>query len=626
MSNRILFLDLETFYSREYSLSKMAPPNYILDQRFELINCAVAFGNEPSYIVDGPDFGAFIKGVDPSVTTTVTFNSLFDNCILAWRYGWVPKRMLCSMSMARMIYGAMLPSVALKKVAEFLDLPAKKEAIHQVIGMHRAEIIQAGLWPSFCDYANHDNELNRAVFKMAGKHMMPSELRIMGLVLRCGVCPQFIVDVTLLQQHLNDLATQQSKMLNELNVDASQLSSTRKFAQLLTDEGVEIELKQSVSSPSKMIPAFAKTDQFMTDLLGDDNPRVAALAAARLGTRSTIEVTRGERMLSIAGLNWQPPFLPHSMPIPLRISGAHTHRLSGDWSLNMQNLPSGRTAPSKLRKSLIAPPGHKVVVYDQSQVEARITAWLAGQKDLLEQFAKNLDPYSILASRVFGYPVDKKVHLIERFIGKSGVLGLGFGCGTDKFYLMVLRAARLMKMDIAALKKVWTRNLAEHTKIVYRETNKNIIRTWGVLDDLLQSSWIGRSPPQKFGPCIIGTGYVEGPGGLRMVYAKPRRDLENELAYDYAGRTHKMYGAKFFENIVQFVSRIILMNAALRLETRGYKFALQEHDKLAYIVPDADVDNACKIIYEEMTRSPTWANDLPLDAEGGAGLSFGDAK
>ena len=107
--------------------------------------------------------------------------------------------------------------------------------------------------------------------------------------------------------------------------------STDGFRELLEACGVEIEMKQSPSHPDKLIPAFAKTDDFMEQLLNHEDPEVQALAAARLGHKSTLEETRGERMLSIANLPWMDFLGQHNlMPIPLRYSAAHTHRLGGD--------------------------------------------------------------------------------------------------------------------------------------------------------------------------------------------------------------------------------------------------------------------------------------------------------
>lgn len=658
----VLFLDFETFYSDDYTLKKLTPPEYILDPRYETIGCSVAVDDEPARWVDGPNFAEYLSQFDPAKTTTVTFNALFDNCILAWVYGFVPARMYCSMRMAAALRGHVLSSVSLASVSKALGLGEKGTEIHNVKGMRRNEIMNDPvLWRSFQDYANNDNELNRKIFATLTPEFPIAERKIMDRVLRCAVEPTFRIDVDMLKQHLDDLEREKNENLIEamgpagegLKADdphieevlrefASALRSNDKFTKVLQDRGVDIVLKPSNTDPERMIPAFAKTDEFMADLQEHEDPVVQALAVARLGLRSTIEKSRGEKILAIASLPWERYrdgnprlYSGGTMPIPLRYSGAHTHRLSGEWKINMQNLPAGRgKRVSKLRKALIAPPGHQVLVADLSQIECRIAAWLCGEADLLDQFATKKDPYSILGSKIFGYFVDKKVHILERFIGKSGVLGLGFGCGADKFYNMVLRAARGMGMDMGPLLKVWDPALAQKSVDTYREANRSIKAAWYKLGDILDTAWCGASGPVMWGPltdvspngCVeIGHGYVRLPNGMKLVYdVLPKGDDGHR--YRYGKKTYRMYGPKFLENIVQALARIVVMNAALRLWDRGLKFRLQAHDELAFIVRTEEAEQCKAIVLEEMKRAPSWAPNLPLDAEANYGNSYGDAK
>ncbi|MDE2106830.1 MAG: hypothetical protein KGL39_56970 [Patescibacteria group bacterium] len=625
----ILFLDFETFYSDDYSLRKMPPPNYILDPRYELIGCAAALNQEPSRWVDAPDFDSFIKGFDPSRTMTVTFNALFDNCILAWKHGFIPYRMLCSMRMAAALRGHILTSVSLSNVAKVLGLGEKGNVIQSVKGMHRAEIMcNPGLWRAFQAYANNDNELSRDIFYKLIPEFPVSERRVMDHVLRCAVEPEFMIDQQMLEQHLLDIEAEQAAAMEKAGItDVSDLRSNDKFEALLLAHGIDIEYKTSPTG--KEIPAFAKTDEFMADLQEHDDPIVQALVAGRLGARSTIERTRGEKILSIASLPW-PAYCRGNMPIPLRYSGAHTHRLSGEWKVNMQNLPAGRgTKISKLRKALIAPPGYKVLVADLSQIECRICAWLCGELDLLSQFRSKKDPYSILASKIFGFIVQKELHKLERFIGKSGVLGLGFGCGKDKFYNMVLRAARGMGMNMEPLLAIWTSALAEKCVQIYRSANYRTAAAWKVLQQILETAWEGHGGAVRFGPggvVEIGHGYVLLPNGMKLNYDVLPRDPNNELCYRYGKKTLRMYGPKFLENIVQALARIVVMNASLRLWDLGYHFKLQAHDELAFIVRKDDVENAKQIVLREMRRPPSWGQGIPLDAEADYGDSYGDAK
>jgi DNA polymerase len=266
-----------------------------------------------------------------------------------------------------------------------------------------------------------------------------------------------------------------------------------------------------------------------------------------------------------------------------------------------------------------------------------VNALLCGQDDLVQLFARKGDPYSNLASNIFGYPVDKKTNGgLPRFIGKGGELGLGFGCGDAKFYTMVIRQARglFTKQQFDDLMKIWTPQLSKKAVDTYRTTHGAICTSWKVLDNILHTAWLGSGPPQRFGPCLIGyelvegvpSAYVEGPSGLRMWYAKPRIDEEGNLRYDYGKRSFKMYGSKFLENIVQFLARIDTMHDACRIAARGYKFCLQSHDELCWIVPEDKAADCLAVALEEMRRPPSWAPNLPLDAEGNIGASYGDAK
>lgn len=637
---RLLFLDFETYYDADYSLRKMPTPNYILDDRWETIMCSVAEGKEKARIIDGPDFEKFIAGYDPATTATVTFNSLFDNSILAWRYGFVPHLMFDAMGMARALRGHILSGASLEVVAKTLKVGQKLHTVHDVKGMRRQDIVYNGLWPAYCDYCRQDTDLMSGIFWQLLPEFPRSEWRVMDLVIRCAVEPRFMLDTDLLRRHLATTRANKETLLQQAGVQKDDLMSTAKFTKMLQDRGITVELKQSPTlnkdGTPRMIPAFAKTDSFMEELCADSDPVVAAMAAARLGHKSTLEETRCEKLLSIAELPWHKCKLPivqqqvqagqtniNLIPIPLRYGAAHTHRLAGDWGMNMQNMPRG----SNLRKAIMSMPGYSVITADLAQIEARLVAWICQALALLKNFRDydqklGPDPYSIFATAVFGFVVDKDLHPVHRFIGKTGVLGLGYGCGAEHFFEMVGKLARAMKVDLTAVN--FTEQLALTTVRTYRNINNTIPRGWKTLDGLLQASWL-MGAPGNFGPLTFSHGQVMGPNGLAMRYL-PARTADGELGYRHGKKVAKMYGAKMMENLIQFLARIIIMNVALRLEGRGLRFALQAHDELVFIVRDEDVITAKAIIHQEMTRAPSWARDLPLEASVGVGKSYGAAK
>jgi DNA polymerase len=342
-----------------------------------------------------------------------------------------------------------------------------------------------------------------------------------------------------------------------------------------------------------------------------------------------------------------------AMPIPLRYGGAHTHRLSGDWRMNMQNMPTvrGSKGKSKLRLSLKAPPGHTVLTCDLGQIEARLSAWMCGANSLIEQFAKydagdkSFDPYNRLASEIFGRPVDRKLSgpdEIMGFIGKTGILGLGYGCGKDNFHAMVIRNARAQCMDIS---QIYSRDIGDKAVDIYRGTFHQLPAGWKTLNHYIANYWLppGGNNTVQFGPVTIGHGYVLLPSGMKLEYAEPKlvwtADEQGvggrwEYSYRYGKCWHRLYGAKLLENITQALARIVVMDAALRIRAAGryrpcpwaYCFVLQAHDELVFIVPDEELKEAKRIIHQEMVRRPSWGPDIPLVAEIGAGNSYGAAK
>lgn len=670
MPRHLLFLDFETYYDNEYSLRRMTPAEYILDARYETIMCAVKAVSDTKpcdhQIIDGLDFPAWLAQYPPEETTTVTFNALFDNAILAWQYGYVPHTMLDAMAMARTLLGHKLVRFNLASIAEHFGAPPKQTTIHDVKGMRRGQIISAGLWPAFCEYAKHDNELCELIFTKLYPQMPWSERRLMDMVLRACVEPRFIVDTKLLDDHIKDVrAAKDALILAAGSVDKSTIMSTKKFQAALEALGVDVQMKDSPTAKDeygnpKQVPAFAKTDEFMEELLNSDDTQVAALAAARIGLKSTLEETRSATLMRIGNLPWSTYrdgtprlYSGGTMPIPLRYGGAHTHRLAGDWGMNMQNMPRPKKDAngneiSKLRLSLKVPPGHQVVTVDLGQIEARLVAWICGAKSLLEEFALKLDPYNKLAGAIFGRPVDRKlkgtVDEVMGFIGKTGILGLGYGCGKEKFDTMVIRGARVQNVDIS---QIYNRSIGDKGVDAYRQRYFQIPAAWNRLSNVIATNWMNSAyGPFTFGPVVIEKGVVHLPSGLDLHYEdpterqvqRPRPNGENiwvrEHTYRYGKQWHRLYGPKLLENIVQSLARIIVMNAALRIRDKGlhrpcphaYRFVLQAHDELVFIIPDTEVAFAKKLIHEEMVRPPSWGRDIPLTADIGMGPSYGEAK
>lgn len=417
MSPAFIVIDFESFYDQQYSLRKMTPVEYILDPRFECMGASITEGNDGvPFWLDADQLPAYLESKRGLPIPFISHNALFDMCLLAWRFGFVPHLMVDTMAMARAMVFAYTGSVSLEAVAAYLGLGVKTKTILKVAGMSPAAIKAAGLWQEYIDYACNDGALCRDIFKVLRVDFPRSEYEVVDHVIRAAAIPRFVLNRDKLALHAHQIEQNKATLLARTGLpDRDALMSNDKFATALEMLGVTPPLKISPTTGEETY-AFAKTDAGMIELEEHENPDVQALVAARLGFKSTIEQTRTARFQAIANLTWPGKEPLPWMPIPLRYSGAHTHRFSGDWKLNMQNL--GRT--SVLREALEAMPGHKVVVVDASQIEARFNPYFAGQDDLVEAFRLGHDIYSQFAGEeIYRRPVNKKEHPTERFVGKQ---------------------------------------------------------------------------------------------------------------------------------------------------------------------------------------------------------------
>jgi DNA polymerase family A len=615
-----LVVDIESFWVRgEYSLQIQSTPEYILSDKFQVIMMAAFDTRWPAPKIILPhEIPSFLEQYPASETIACSHNALFDMSILAWRYGWVAGLMQDTLGMVRSLRNYQRNSLG-EVVKQLFGRDSKGDTVHKVSGMDAQQIKNAGLWPSYCEYALNDCCECWHIYQKLYPEFPAEERLIMDLVLRAAVVPRLHADVAMLEGHLAELRKRKDTLLREAGYDKAALMSQQSFQDALQALGVEVETKPSPTNPEKRLPAFAKTDQFMADLLeysvsfdDDINYRVQTLAAARLSQKSTIEETRAQRFLDIAKLPWGNGAL---LPVPLRYGGAHTHRLSGEWKMNMQNLPRDRVK-SKLRAALQAPPGHKLITADLAQIEARIVAKLTGETGLVEGFRRGDDVYAKFAELVFNRTVTKKDQPIERFIGKTAILGLGYGCGPDRFYNMVAIQARQNGIPLEGLFNERVTEITFRTFRTYRNLFNRIPAAWRKLDELLS---VINGPPEG---SALWPDIADGP----LRFEPGKIILPNKMTLRYTPHDPKLYGAKLFENIVQALARIVVMQAAVRLSRRGLRMVLQSHDELVFAVPEDEVDMAKDIIALEMTHPPKWLPGLPLAVEIGVGDNYGSCE
>jgi len=306
------------------------------------------------------------------------------------------------------------------------------------------------------------------------------------------------------------------------------------------------------------------------------------------------------------------------MPVPLRYYAAHTGRWGGADNVNLQNLP--RISP--LKKAILAPAGYMMIDSDSSQIEARTLAWLAGQDDLVDAFDRGEDVYKIMASAIYGKAA-ADITKDERFVGKTTILGCGYGMGAAKFQ------AQLKNFGVEI-------TIEEAKRIIdtYRDTYPKITALWKEANTAIEAilrgqlTMLGRGGVLK----IEGKDGVRLPNGLYIRYPNMRQKTDEEtgrveVVYDTKkGRAiipNRIYGGKLIENVCQALARIIIGDQMLMI-AKKYRVVMTVHDAVACIVPTAEVATAQEYVEICMRLRPKWGLELPLNCESGYGESYGD--
>jgi DNA polymerase I-like protein with 3'-5' exonuclease and polymerase domains len=355
--------------------------------------------------------------------------------------------------------------------------------------------------------------------------------------------------------------------------------------------------------------AFAKNDEDFKALAEHDDPRVQTIVAARLGNKSTLEETRTQRFMGVASRG--------KLPVPIRYYAAHTGRFGGDDKINLQNLPSRGANANQLKKAIVAPPGHMIIDADSAQIEARVLAWLAQQDDVTEAFATGKDVYKKMAAAIYAVK-EEDVTKDQRFVGKTTILGAGYGMGAVKFQAQLKTFGVTVDLDEA-------RRIID----IYRRTNNQIALLWRQAQNMLvnlsrgEASPLGRAGVLEVVP---EESAIKLPSGLLMRYDDLKFDqTEKGVEFHYKtrkGRT-RIYGGKVIENVCQAIARCIIAEQMLKIGKK-YKVVLTVHDAIAVCVRECDVDEAQAYVEECMRWVPEWAKGLPVNCESGKGKSYGD--
>ena len=586
----LVTLDFETYYDSKLSLTKMTTMDYVNHDNFKVWGVGIKLDDEPTEWYNGDETQTALEEIDWETATLLCHNTPFDGYILTQHYGFTPKYYLDTAAMGRALYP--FQSARLKDLAIRLwpnDARMRKgEELQDAKGHYD---LTPELEQSLAGYCIQDVDLTWAMYKTLTKRMPLDELDIINLTCRMFCEPKLFVDVPALKKYRNSEAQRSKETIEASGILRPVLASNKQFSALLESMDITVPTKISPTT-GKNIPALGKNDKAFLQLQRM-YPQHNKIWEARTAVKSRINETRAQRFIDAAHDDG-------TISVPLKYYAAHTGRFGGTEKINMQNMP--RNSP--IREALCSPKGKLVFVADLSNIEARMLAWLAGQEDLLQQFRDGEDIYCNFASKIYNRPINKQDHPTERFVGKTAILGLGYGMGAEKF-----KSTLNMSIDKTQLYNIVS---------TYRTAYVNIPTLWQRLEHKLASTVLPATY-EEWGCLTFTDQSIILPNTLALRYPN-LRFYKGKLIYDGRNTVENTWGGKITENVVQALSRLVVTDALLRIENDqdlDVDVVLTVHDEIVLIGPEEDPCATMEKLIAHMCVPPTWAPNLPLDAEGG---------
>lgn len=609
---KIHVIDFETYWSQDYTLSKLTTEHYVRHPEFRahLVGLLETDGKRVLHRewVKNEHIQEALDKRELHKHGVVAHHAHFDGLILNHHYNIRPKVWFDTLSMARPIDG-WYTRVSLAKLCEFNGLPPKGDDTKNTKGIRYLGDLSIKRHAAYC---LDDCERTFQLFQKYVNRMDNVELRTIDSVVRMFSEPALELDAEVLKQELEDLRAMKMNLLLDANITPEELMSADKFAEALMRLGVKPSKK--ITKAGNTAYAFAKTDEWMQAMLEHHDPKVQALIAARLGIKSTIAETRAQRLLDMSTRG--------KACVYLNYWGAlQTGRHSGGDKMNMQNLTRG----SQLRAAIHAALGQKIGVGDLSQIEFRTLITLAGQWDAVKRMAEfdkgvGEDPYCFLASRIYGRHVTPD-DIIERQLGKIATLGLGYSMQWETF----ISACRAFGVIV-------TPDLARSAVDAYRTTYDKVPQLWGRAQRAVELMLNKNLKPYALddaGLVFVEHEAVRLPNGMYLRYPNLHTKLVNgRVQHVFVlpnGKVKYLYGGKLIENIIQAIARIIMMQCTARVSPH-LPIRMHSHDELAVLINDGDEEETKQLITSEMTRTLKWWPALPLSTKVTFGQNYRDAK
>ena len=647
MCVHMLCIDIETY--SEVDLVSSGVYAYAQDPSFEIMLFGYSLDGAPVEVVDFasgellPDSVYYLL-TDPNTLKTA-YNANFERTCLA---AWFDDPMLPEQWRDTKILAAELglPG-SLAEVGAALGLPEDKQKLKE-----GKELIRYFAKPCKATKVNSGRTRNlpeHAPEKWA-KYIEYNRQDVVAEMAIADKCLPFFgewweeeQDLWEIDQEINDRGVRLDTQLAARAVELDQQMKNRLIAEAKELTGMEnpkspVQIKAWIKQETGIEPESIAKDQIapLLERVGDA-PKVKRFLEIR-GQLSKTSTAKYSKMLEcvcpdgrIRGLT--------------QFYGANR---TGRWAgrlVQMQNLPQNKLPDAELdaarmilrsdqlelfeslfddpastlsqliRTAFVPEPGKMFVVADFSAIEARVLAWLAGEKWRLEVFEQGGDIYCASASKMFKVPVEKhgvNGHLRQK--GKIAELALGYGGAEGALKAMGALNMGLEEQELRPLVSQW------------REANPRITKFWWHVDEcarkLIRTGTAQTVQPnlkmRKTGPLLR----IQLPSGRELAYVSPRIDEEDNITYKGTiqgtggwGRI-ETYGPKLVENIVQATARDCLAESMRRLSSVGVKIVFHVHDEVICEVDAGEADLQLKMISALMGEPIDWAPGLPMRADG----------
>ena len=634
-----LSIDLETY--SDQPLAKTGVYRYVESPDFEILLFAYSVDGDPVQQIDlacGEKIPpAILAALEDDKVTKWAFNANFERICLSRFLGYPtgdylePDSWKCSMVWAA-----------------YMGLPLSLEGAGAVLGLEKQKLAEGkDLIKYFCQpcaptKSNGQRPRNLPkhapdkwlAFKKYNIRDVETEMSIQARLLKYPV-PDSVWEEYHLDQEINDrgvgldmeLVRQAIQMdgrsRSELTQAMKELTSldnpnsVQQMKQWLADNGVETDTlgKKAVAELLKTAPPqLQKVLTLRQQLAKSSVKKYQAMETAVCAdgrARGMFQFYGANRTGRWAGRIIQMQNLPQNHLDDLSEARGLV-RAGGFDALEMLYEDVPDTLSQLIRTAFVPQENRKFIVADFSAIEARVIAWLAGEKWRQDVFAEGKDIYCASASQMFGVPVEKhgvNGHLRQK--GKIAELALGYGGSVGALKAMGALEMGLSEDELPALVSAW------------RQANPKIVQFWWAVDRAVMEAVSRRTTTKTHGIIFSarnGMLFITLPSGRSLAYVKPKIG-ENRfggdcITYEGVGGTKKWeridsYGPKFVENIVQATSRDILCYAMKTL--RCCSIVMHIHDE---VVIEADRRMSLQAVCDQMGRTPPWANGLQLRADG----------